>query len=199
MTDSSTSHRPIRPARRLFFLGRGALTFTATVAFGLVAVPAVAEAAASHAAPPATCSVSNAQIAAIVGHSVPKGTVFDNAVKATKANDEISAVVRSCIFGLETSLAALKNDVIVALEVTSKPLTGSELHHALVQAKALKFTFTPYRGLGMKAFYYTFQEGTIQVQGMAAIDGTKIYSAGLYTKTPEQSELAALVRLAETL
>jgi hypothetical protein len=198
MTDSSSTNRPTHPSRRLSRCA--ALLFSATVAVGLFAVPTVAQAATSNAAPPATCSISNTQVAAIVGHSVPKGTVFDNSMKASKANDGISAVVKSCIFGSMTSLAALSNDVIVSIEVTSKPLTGSELQHALVQAKALKFTFTPYRGLGMKAFYYTFQEGTIRVQGMAAINGKTIYSAGLYTtKTPEQSELAALVKLAETL
>lgn len=199
MTDSNTSNRSIRPARRLFFCGRRALVFTATVALGLVAVPAAAQAAAHKAPAAPTCSVSAASVTAIVGHSVPKGTVLDYNLKATKANDEISAVAKSCIFGSETSLAALSNDVILAVEVTSKPLSGSELQHALVQAQALKFTFTPYHGLGMKAFYYTFQEGTLRVQGMAAIDGKRIYSAGLYTATPEKSELAALVKLAETL
>jgi hypothetical protein len=206
MKDSTPTNRPTRSPYRS--LGCRALVFTTTVALGLgmglVAVPGAAEAAASHAAPPATCSISAASVAAIVGHSVPAGTVFDSSVKATKANDGISAVVKSCIFGSETSLVALSHDVIVASEVTSRPLEGSELQHALVQAQALKFTFTAYHGLGMKAFYYTFtMPGTtkkgIPVQGMAAINGTKIYSAGLYTGTPEVSELAALVRLAEKL
>jgi uncharacterized membrane protein YiaA len=57
----------------------------------------------------------------------------------------------------------------------------------------------------MKAYSYTFslpgltKKQPITVSGMAAITGTKIYSAGLYTASPELSELAALVRLAEKL
>ena len=59
--------------------------------------------------------------------------------------------------------------------------------------------FTPYSGLGMKAFYYTLTETGITIQGMVAIAGTTNYSAGIYTKAPAVSELAALVRLAEKL
>jgi hypothetical protein len=138
-------------------------------------------------------------VAAVVGHSVPAGTLSTHNLKATKADDEISAVVTSCIYGSVTSLTALGKDVLVGFEVTSKPLTGSELKHALSQAQALKFVITPYSGLGMKAFYYTFTEAGIPIQGIEAIDGTTVYSAGLYTKTPAAPELGALVRLAEKL
>jgi hypothetical protein len=169
------------------------------VALGLVAVPSVAQAAAAHVAPPARCSVSASSVSAIVGYSVPTGTFFGDTIKATKQNDEIAAVERSCIFGSETSLAALKSDVVLAVEVTSKPLTGQELRFALKQATALKFSFVPYSGLGMKAFYYTFNISGTSVQGLAAINGRRIYSAGLYTATPQTSELAALVKLAEKL
>jgi hypothetical protein len=51
----------------------------------------------------------------------------------------------------------------------------------------------------MKAYYYSFTNGGTPVQGMAAIDGTKIYSAGIYIKAPAAHELAALVQLAEKL
>jgi hypothetical protein len=98
-----------------------------------------------------------------------------------------------------TSLAGLGRDVVVGLEVTSKPLTGTELKHALSQVQALKFKLTPYSGLGMKAFYYTFTEAGIPIQGIAAINGTTVYSAGLYTKTPAAPKLGALVSLAEKL
>ena len=57
----------------------------------------------------------------------------------------------------------------------------------------------PYSGLGMKAFYYTFTEAGIPIQGIEAIDSTTVYSAGLYTKTPAAPQLGALVRLAEKL
>ena len=197
MTESKSSTRSNRFAHR--FLGCRAVLFSTTVALGLVAVPSVAQAAAAHVTPPATCRISAASVEAIVSHPVPAGTFFGNDVKATKQNDEISGVVKSCVFGPATSLAALKSDVIVAVEVTSKPLTGKELRFALKQATALKFKFTPYSGLGMEAFYYTFSISGTPVQGMAAINGRTIYSAGLYTGTPETSELAALVKLAEKL
>jgi hypothetical protein len=195
MTDSKSCTRPTRlrlPACR-------ALLFATTVALGLVAVPSVAQAAAAHAAPRGTCKVSAASVSAIVGYPVPAGTFFSDTVKATKQNGGISGVDRSCIFGSETSLAALKSDVILSLEVTSKPLTGSELKFALKQATALKFKFTPYSGLGMRAFYYTFNVAGTPVQGLAAINGRTIYSSGLYTSTDEASELVALVKLAEKL
>ena len=197
MTDSKSSTRSQRSAHRL--LGCRAVLFSGTVALGLVAVPSVAQAAAAHVAPPARCSVSASSVSAIVGYSVPTGTFFGDTIKATKQNDEIAASVKSCIFGSQTSLKALAKDVILSYEVTSKPLTGSELQHALTQAEALKFKFTPYSGLGMTAYYYTFTVGGTPVQGMAAIDGTKIYSAGIYIKAPAAHELAALVQLAEKL
>lgn len=115
-----------------------------------------------------TCSkVSAASVAAVVGHPVPAGTLSTHNLKATKADDEISAVVTSCIYGSVTSLTALGKDVLVGFEVTSKPL-------------------------GMKAFYYTFTEAGIPIQGIEAIDGTTVYSAGRYTKTPAAPELSAL-------
>ena len=51
----------------------------------------------------------------------------------------------------------------------------------------------------MTAFYYTYTLSGIFIQGMVAISGTNNYSAGIYTKTPAISTLAALVKLAEKL
>ena len=73
------------------------------------------------------------------------------------------------------------------------------MKYALSQAAKLKIRFTSYPGLGMTAFYYTFTEAGIFIQGMDAIAGTKSYSAGIYTKTPAISKLAALVKLTEKL
>jgi hypothetical protein len=215
MTDSKLSNRPGRLAPRF---GPRALLLSTTVALSLVAVPSVAQATALQATalqatalqatalrpaaarPSNNCSrVSAAQVAAIVHHRVPAGTYFSNTVKATKQNDGISGVDQSCIYGSETSLKELAKDVILSYEVTSKPLTQSQLQHGLSQAEALKFKFTPYSGLGMNAFYYTFTIGGTPVQGLAAINGTHIYSAGIYVKAPATSELAALVKLAEDL
>ncbi|HUC15755.1 MAG TPA: hypothetical protein VMS00_14990 [Acidimicrobiales bacterium] len=176
------------------------LLLIATTALGLVAVPTVAQASSLPAQATPSCSkVSAASVAAAVGHSVPAGTYSTQTVKATKADDEISAVVTTCIYGSVKSLAALGIDVIVGFEVTSRPLTGGELKHALTQAQALKFVFKLYSGLGMKAFYYSFTDGGIPIQGIEAINGTTIYAAALYTKTPAERELGALVRLAEKL
>ena len=89
-------------------------------------------------------------------------------MKATKANHEISTVVSSCTYGAETSLAALAKDVVLSLEVTSRPLTGADLQYSLSQAEKLKMKFTPYSGLGMVAYYYTFTQSGITTQGMIA-------------------------------
>jgi hypothetical protein len=203
MTTRTSSNLPIPPAHRRSerrSLWSRALIFSTTVALGLVAVPTTAQASSHPARPTSTCAkVSAASVAAVVGHPAPAGTLSTNNLKPTKADDEVSAVVTSCIYGSVTSLTALGKDVVVGFEVTSKPLTGTELMRSLSQAQVLKFVFRPYAGLGMKAFYYTFTDGSIPVQGMAAIDDTTIYSAGLYTKTPAVPELASLVRLAEKL
>jgi hypothetical protein len=178
----------------------GALVLSATVTLGLIAVPTIAGASSLPAAAASTCAkISTASVAAIVGHPVPAGTFSLNKLKPTKADDEISAVVTSCLYGSVKSLTALGQDVVIGFEVTSRPLTGSELKHSLSQAEVLKFVFKPYSGLGMKAFYYTFTDSGIPIQGIEAINGTTIYAAALYTKAPAAPKLAALVRLAEKL
>jgi hypothetical protein len=159
MYSSTYSKPPNRPVGRSS--RRRALLLGTVVALALVAVPAVAQASPRTELVSSYCNkVSTASVSAIVGHSVPAGSFSTYKVKATKANHEISAVVSSCTYGTETSLAALAKDVILSLEVTSKPLTGAELQLALNQAEKLKFKikFTPYSGLGMTAFYYTFTE-----------------------------------------
>ena len=181
-------------------LGRSALLLGTTVVLSLVPVATVAQASPLPARAASTCSkVSAASVAAVVGHPVPAGTLSINHLKPTKADDEVSAVVTTCIYGSMTSLKALSKVVVVGFEVTSKALTGTELMRSLKQAQALKFVFTPYAGLGMKAFYYSFTDGSIPIQGIVAIDGTTIYSSGLYTKTRAVSQLAALVKLSERL
>jgi len=131
-----------------------ALLLGAAVALGLVAVPAVAQASSRTELVSSYCNkVSAASVSAIVGHSVPAGSLFTDKIKPTKSNHEISAVVWSCIYGAATSAAALAKDVVLSLEVTSKPLTGAEMQYSLSQAEKLKMKFTPYSGLGMTAFY----------------------------------------------
>jgi hypothetical protein len=203
MISRTSTNLPSTPTSR--WSGRrssrcGALLLSATVTLGLVAIPTIAGASSFPAVAASTCSrISTASVAAIVGHPVPAGTFSANKVKASKADDEISAVVTSCLYGSAKSVTALGQDVIIGFEVTSKPVTGSELKQSLSQAEALKFVFKPYSGLGMKAFYYTFTDSGIAIQGIEAINGTTIYAAALYTKAPAAPKLAALVRLAEKL
>jgi len=198
MTSDTCTALPNRPGNRSF--RRRALLLMAVVASGLVAVPIAAHASSRQELASSFCSkVSAASVSAIVGHSVPAGSPFTDKVKPTKANHEISAVVSSCTYGAVTSVAALAKDVVLSLEVTSRPLTGADLKYALSQAEKLKMVFTPYSGLGMTGFYYTFTEAGITTQGMVAIAGTTDYSAGVYTKAPVMSKLAALVKLAEKL
>ncbi|MGO9149736.1 MAG: hypothetical protein ACLP1E_07115 [Acidimicrobiales bacterium] len=168
---------------------------------GLVAVPATAQASSLTKVKSSYCSkVSAAAVSAIVGHSVPAGSPSTDIIKATKANHGISAVVSSCIYEVGTGVAALANDVVLSLEVTSSPLTAAEFQSGLSQAAKLKIKFTPYSGFAkMTAFYYTYTLSGIFIQGMVAISGTNNYSAGIYTKTPAISTLAALVKLAEKL
>jgi hypothetical protein len=198
MTSSTASNLPNRPAYHSS--RRRALLLGTVVALGLVAVPAVAQASLRQAPASSFCSkVSAASVSAIVGHSVPAGSFSTYKGKATKTNDEISSVVSSCSYGAVTSIALLAKVVVLSVDVTSRPLTGADLEYALSQAQKLKIKFTPYSGLGMTAFYYTFTTGGIPIQGMDAISGTTSYSAGIYTKTPAMSTLAALVKLAEKL
>src|ERR1700722_12255093 len=78
------------------------------------------------------CSkVSTAAVSAIVGYTVPTPTAGTVNIKATKTNEEISAVVTACTYGPETSLAALKKDVILQIEVTSRALTAQEFQKAI--------------------------------------------------------------------
>jgi hypothetical protein len=199
------SNLPNRPVYR--HSRRRALLLGAVVAMSLVAVPAAAQASSRTGSAPSHtklassyCSkVSAASVSTIVGHPVPAGSPSTEHLSPTKANHEISAVVLSCTYGAETNMAALTKDVFLSLEVTSKPLTGAELEYALSQAEKLKIKLTPYSGLGTTAYYYTFTDAAITVQGMIAISGTNNYSAAIYTKTQATSELAALVKLAEKL
>jgi hypothetical protein len=203
MINRTSSDLPTQPAHRFprrALSRRAILVLTASAMWGLVAVPTMAGASTHQAVATSRCTkVSPASVAAVVGHPVPAGTFSVNEVKPTKADDEISAVVTTCAYGSVASLTALGRDVIIGFEVTSKPLTGSELKDSLDQATALKFVFKPYSGLGMKAFYYTFTDGGVVIQGIEALNGTTIYAAALYTKAPAAPKLAALVRLAEKL
>jgi len=167
----------------------------------LAATPGAAEASARPdlSAAGMCHEVSAASVGAIVGFSVPAAKASADNLKATKENDEISAAVTSCVYGSETSVAALAKTVGLVYEVTSRALTTAELKKGISQAPDLNMTFVPYSGLGLPAIYYTFSESGVFTQGITGLNGKKEYGAFVYTKAVSKSELAALVRLAEKL
>ncbi len=197
MTTSTRSSRHVHPAYRC---GRAsAVLLVMATASSLVAAP-VAQAAAAPKSPAAgICGkISTASVSAVVGYSLPAPTADTTSLKATKANDEISSVVTSCTYGTYT-LAALPKDVILDYSVTSRPLTPAEVTKGLSQAQKIKMHIVPYHGLGMTAYYYSFTETGITIQGISGIQGVKEYGAAVYTKTTSKSKLAELVQLAEKL
>jgi hypothetical protein len=166
----------------------------------VVIAPAAALAAAR--APQAAASICDnvkaSAVAAVVGHTVPAPTAATDNIKPTKQNFGISAVSTTCIYGSENSLAALKNDVLLALEVTSRPLTQAEWTKGLSQGGLAK-DYSKYKGLGIPAWYFKDTQDGVTTQGIVGIVGTHLYSAALYTPGSVMPELAALVGLARKL
>ena len=187
----------------------GRTLLLAAVCATVMAVPVGAQAASSSHAPahsatrsPASIcnTISAASVSEIIGYTVPQPTFDTYKLKPTKTNDEISAVVISCTFGSESSVAALTKDVTLDLEVTSKPITTAEVQQALKSkaTAALKLTFSPYPGLGVPALYFTESGGGITAEGISAIVGTRSFGAAVYA-TIATAKLAALTKLAEKL
>jgi hypothetical protein len=146
------------------------------------------------------CSKINTQsVSAIVGYKLPAPSFSTLKLPATKKNDHISSVIESCTYGSLTSLSALATDVILEYSVTSKPLTAAEIKKGIAQVQQLNMTFVPYRFLGVRAYYYSFTQAGITIQGLSAFKGTNDYGAATYSKLTSKSQLASLVRLAEKL
>ncbi len=147
------------------------------------------------------CSkVSPASVSALIGYSVPAATVDIRKLKATKQSYGISAVLTTCTFGAQTSLAALTKDVTLTLEVTSRPFTTSEFRQALskVATATLKVKVAPYSGLGVPALYITTRGGGISGEGIYGIAGTRVFGATVF-KPLSKSKLASLAKLAQSL
>ena len=199
MTNSASSigtRRPARPHFRSFGLLLG-VTGTTVLAVGAGIAHASSVPGPSAAA---ICQkVSAASVSAIVGFHVPPATASTDDLKPTKENHEISAVVTSCTYGPETSLAALAKTVGLVYEVTSRPLTAAELKKGLSQGQKLNINAVAYSGLGLPAFYYTFTMAGVFTQGITGLSDKNEYGAFVYTKAVSRSKLAALVRLAEKL
>lgn len=185
-------------------------------ALGLVAAPAVAQAASrpsttqgrqvlARTARPLSSSicgkVSATSVSSIIGYMVPPGTAYTINVKPTKANYETSAVDTTCTYGAQTSMAAILKGVTLSFEVLSKPLTASEIQQSIAKASAsVKMKFTSYSGLGVPAFYFSLTAAGITGQGITAIlNGTHYAAASVETKNLSMSKLAALAKLAEKL
>ena len=168
-------------------------------AASLVAAPVAGASSAPKSSEGICSKISTTSVSAIVGYKLPAPSFDTLSLPATKKNDEISSVVTSCTYGSQTSLAALPKDVIIDYAVTSRPLTSAEIKKGLAQEQQLKMTFLPYSGLGGKAYYYSFTDAGITIQGLTGFEGTKDYGASTYSKLTSKSQLASLVRLAEKL
>ncbi len=197
----TTTTRPSRRAHAAYrCAGASAALLGIATSASLVASPVAGAVSAPKPAGPGICGkISTAAVSAVVGYKLPAPSGDTFTLPATKKNDEIRSVVTSCSYGSETSLAALPKDVILEYVVTSRPLTAAEIKKGLAQEQQLKMTFLPYKGLGVTAYYYSFTESGITIQGLSAFEGTKDYGASTYSKLTSKSQLASLVRLAETL
>jgi hypothetical protein len=148
------------------------------------------------------CSkVSAASVAAIVGHSVPAPTANTFNQPATKKTYGVSGVLTLCRFGADTSPAALTKVVVLELDVTSKPITLSEVELATAKTSTAssKIKITPYSGLGVPAFYFTDASASVTGQGIEGVVGTRNFTATVFTKNLSKSKLSALAKLAEKL
>lgn len=208
----SRSHRARRVRRSLvscaLLLGLAG-AFGVTVAAAAQATPSpktvVGPTMASREARPlvsSPCSkVSPASVAAIVGHSVPAPVTSTIHQAATTKTFGISGVLTLCTFGTETSLAGLPKIVVLEIEVTSKPITLSEVEQELAKTSTATSTIkiTPYSGLGASGFYFTDTSESVTGQGMEVVAGTKSFTATVFNKSLSKSKLAALAKLAEKL
>lgn len=188
------------PAHRL--PGSLALLVGVAAASVLLAAPVVAQAASrSRAASSSICSkVSASAVSSIVGYRVPAATASTVDAKPTAANFGISGVTTICTFGAETSLAALKKDVSLTLEITSRALTPQEIKTQLARLKSatLKITVASYTGLGVPGMYFTETGGGITGEGIVGFSGTTYFGASVET-TLSESKLASLAKLARSL
>lgn len=144
--------------------------------------------------------VSPASVSRIVGFSVPAPTTDVSKLAATKQNDGISALVTTCTFGAQASLADLAKDVTLELEIASKPLTVSEVRQRLNASahEGLTMKIASYSGLGVTGFFLTETGTGIHGEVIIGVEGTKSFSATVFTNL-STSKLASLARLAESL
>jgi hypothetical protein len=167
----------------------------------LASAPIGAQAASRSRDAASICSkVSAAAVSAIVGYTVPAPTGLTLHEKPTAANYGISGVTTICTFGAETSVAALKKDVSLSLEITSRPLTAQEVMTVLAKSSSatLKVTVAAYSGLGVPGVYLTESGAGTRGHGILGLAGTSYFSASVETPL-SMSKLASLAKLARTL
>jgi hypothetical protein len=193
------------------------LLFGIAIASGLIASPTVANAATraktttsehgirAQSTQPLSSSVcgnvSASSVAAIVGYSVPAATLTTFNQPATKKTNGISGVLTTCTYGVGASTAALAKEVVLEVEVTSKPLTTSEVKQALAKeaTASLKIKLTPYSGSGFTGFYFTETDASIHAQGISGLVGGRTVGVTVFTTTLSKSRVASLAKLAERL
>jgi hypothetical protein len=190
------AHLPLRSA--VLLLGSVGLS-------GLLAAPLAAQAAGgSHTAVGRSSSicakVSAGSVSAIVGYPVPAATTSVRNLPATAQDGGISAVVTTCTFGPQASLAELLKDVTLTLEATSKPLTAAGIEKDLQDrsSASLKITVKSYSGLGVPGLYYTETGAGITGQGISGAVGDRVFGASV-ERPLTMSKLASLAKLANKL
>jgi hypothetical protein len=147
------------------------------------------------------CSkVSPSAVSAIVGYSVPAATASTIHAKPTAANFGISGVTTICTFGAASSVAELKKDVSLTLEVTSRALTPQEVKTQLAKLTTAtsKITVATYSGLGVPGLYFTVAGAGITGEGIVGFAGTTYFGASV-EEPLSKTKLASLAKLAKTL
>ncbi len=205
-----SAHRSIRfRAALLGLAGASALVLAPAVAQASSRPATSAGTVTAQAASPLKSTPCNAisagSVSSIVGWTVPAGVYNTSKIKATKANDGISATEADCTFGSETSLAALSKVVVLEDEVTSRAITSAEVQAQLRKAEAqagsakATYSFTPYSGLGVQAFLFKLTEEGISAEGIYGINGVHVFGASVFTTKLPLSKIASLAKLAEKI
>ena len=167
----------------------------------LASAPIGAQAASRSRDASGICSkVSAAAVSAIIGYSVPAATAITLHEKPTAQNFGVSGVTTICTFGGGTTVAALKKDVSLTFEITSRPLTAHEVKTGLAKTTSatIKTTVASYSGLGVPGLYFTETSAGIHGQGIVGLSGTTYFGATV-DQPLSMSKLASLAKLAQTL
>ncbi len=190
-------HAFARPAALLLGIAGAALLAAAAQAASLAARGSRIAAAAS----PSICAkVNPSAVSAIVGYAVPAASATTIRAKPTAENFGISGVTTLCTFGKQSTLAALSKDVDLQIELTSKPLTATEVKAQLLKSGSptLKVTVTAYSGLGVPALYFSESGAGIHGEGIIGFAGRMDFGVSVDQRL-SRSMLGSLAKLAQRL